>query len=128
MPETYREIQEKGKSEWPEATTFFIWWTGAEDAILDSMVEKIRIVGDRIKHLSLHFDGFRLDTPTYAYMADAATPNENWLEALQDAVKEDIGFSITLKVKKPKDFFEQVFADGTEDESRVVVPLSLIHI
>ena len=122
MPETYKEIQEKGKSEWPEATTFFIWWTGAEDAILDSMVEKIRIVGDRIKHLSLHFDGFRLDTPTYAFMSDAATPNENWLEALQDAVKEDIGFSITLKVKKPKDFFEQVFADGTEDESRVVVP------
>ena len=122
MPEAYAEAQEKSKSEWPEATTFFLWWTGAEDAILESMMRNIRIVGDRISHLSLHFDGFRLDKTTFDFLSDATTQNENWLHSLQDAVKEDTGFAIKLKVKTSKTLFDMLFDIEADDSDGLLVP------
>jgi len=58
MPEEYRDVAGSDK-DWPEATTFAIWWQGAEDYVLRAWVD--RLMTFKPTHLSLHYDGVRVD-------------------------------------------------------------------
>ena len=55
-----RELRRDDKRKYPEATVFHVWSTATESACLDAWVEMIK--SHPTKHLSLHFDGVRIDT------------------------------------------------------------------
>ena len=53
-------MRENRAREHPKTSTFFFLWTIVEDVVLQAWTEKAMEAGP--EHISLHFDGLRLDT------------------------------------------------------------------
>lgn len=101
ITDTYESVAQRD-DKWAEATTFALWWQRCEDYILKSwcswMTER-----SVPSHLSLHFDGIRVDKPWVLKSFDN-------VGSLCDAASENIeritGFRVSIVEKTHQSFFE----------------------
>jgi len=105
LPEVYQDYCQDASRRFPEASTFTRFWTTAEDLVLTAWVDYVK--SSPIGHLSLHFDGIRLQM-------DNGTPVDEYCQACSQYIKERTGFSVTIREKKHHTFRELVSVVGTE--------------
>jgi hypothetical protein len=92
QPEVYTEaIQTKG---YAEASCFAYLWNAVEDHILSNWVAFI--LEKDVKHLSLHFDGVRVDKERCG--GDSGV--QQFLRACEDHIEKSTGYHVELAVKK----------------------------
>ena len=111
LPEAHEKALIDPTVDWPEAHVFHLFWTCIEDAILNTMCNKVMEIPG-LKHLSLHFDGMRVDK-------EAFDSQESLLRKLEEAVKETHGIDIKLKTKTHRTFFEQLHSVSEATEAPV---------
>ncbi len=100
IPEAYAAISETDK-QWAEASTFAVWWQRAEDYILRSW--QMWVLQRPVKHLSLHFDGLRLDR---ARVQSSHGSVEDFNLAAASQIAEDTGFRVAIAEKKHRTFLD----------------------
>ena len=49
---------------WPEASTFFFWWSGPESICRDPWLDYVKEDMTCVSHTSVHADGIRIGTLT----------------------------------------------------------------
>ena len=86
--------ESKAKRQWPEAYMFYLLWTMVEDDLLHAMTEFLD--PSACQHLSLHFDGLRVDKGR----VEALGGEGSLLKQLEDAVKAATGYTVKLAVKE----------------------------
>ncbi|CAE7843115.1 unnamed protein product [Symbiodinium sp. KB8] len=96
LPDFYKQKNSQKKTGWPEATTFSLWYTVAEDFILEQLLDAVHVFNVP-GHVSCHFDGVLLA----ASMVDAVEKEigKNILEYMEAQVLRNTGFRIRLKEK-----------------------------
>ena len=97
MPRQFEAISAEKASDkgWADATCSSTFYFALEDHILSSIVKAIR--AKPTAHLSLHFDGVRVDKARV--LVDGGDP-QHFCRTLEAAVKEDTGYDIALAVKE----------------------------
>ena len=103
LPDVYRKNVADNSCDWADATTFHYFWAGAEDAVLDAMCG--HVMQHEPKHLSLHFDGIRVDKAVVVSIEQLRTD-------IEQAVKEKTGFTVSVVEKKHKLLIELLESDG----------------
>lgn len=78
----------------PDATVFFYMWTTIEDWIVESWTTKLRSVCPQ--HVSLHFDGVRLNSSLRAWAND----QRQFLEECERHIEKETGFRVNIVEKK----------------------------
>ena len=91
---------EKG---WADATCAATMYQALEDHILSAIMKPI--LAKPISHLSLHFDGVRVDK---ARVQLEGGDGDHMCRMLEDAVKKDTGFEVVLAVKEHLTLLEQL--------------------
>ena len=117
------------KRDWPEATAYHYFWTGAEDYVLDAWSEFV--LQQPTRHLSLHFDGLRVDADRVYQSADFKAESEAF-------IRERTGYTVRLVQKMHCGFWDiarkasaQVLGVNTPDAlrpSRHAIPAALYHL
>ena len=100
LPNVYDHMLENADKENPESSTLHHLWTVVEDRIIDAWLEKI--AGLNPRHVSLHFDGIRVDT---SVIGDDV---ENFCAQCSDHIAEKTGFKITIRPKLHRHFLEEL--------------------
>ena len=90
--EFHTKVVETPEVDWPEATTFFYLWTGAEAWVAEALSTAVRAA--QPLHHSLHFDGFMLDKTSSSRRPDL-------IRECEEAVVRDTKYKVKL-VKKHK--------------------------
>ena len=103
LPDFYKQKNNQKKPGWPEATTFSLWWTVAEDFILEHLLDAVRVV-DVPGHVSCHFDGVLLSTSLVEAVEEKV--GKNLLQYMEAKVWQDTGFQIRLKEKTLHSFHD----------------------
>lgn len=97
LPDVYADARKSETRRFPESTTLHYFWTPVEDHILRSWC---RFVKEKpTAHLSLHFDGIRVDKDRVAAAADFALESELYIE-------RETGFKVKV-VRKVHRFFQE---------------------
>ena len=132
LPAFYRSQQNQKKTGWPEATTFSLWWTAAEDFILEHLLGTVRAFNVP-GHVSCHFDGILLAASVVEAMEKEV--GRNLLQYMEDKVLQNTGFRIQLKEKTLLSFhailgqalkpFEEDNPFGTHTDLLAAVPNSI---
>ena len=104
-----REAQAGEFKKWPEASTVAHLWQGVEDHILEVMCEYACSAATR--HVSLHFDGLRVDRARVALEPGDGTCIANTCAHLAARVKEQTGYSVVLVAKEHLTFVEALDAE-----------------
>ena len=91
-PSFHSQVIEEGEKSWPEATTLFYVWTGAEAWCTSSMTKTCEQLSP--KHLSLHCDGIKMGED------DCTLPEIALCNQMQDAVQRETGYAVTIIPKK----------------------------
>jgi hypothetical protein len=86
----YGDLEKRSDKPFPGATTFFYLWAAVEDYVLASWCEKIQML--RPKHLSLHFDGVRVN-------ADIVPDMDVFLRDCESHIQKNTGFNVSIRVK-----------------------------
>jgi len=113
LPQVYSAIAKSDKT-WPEASMFAVWWQRAEDRILKSW--QMWVLRSPVRHLSLHFDGIRLDKRRIA--AADGTIEEFNAEAARHIAKES-GFQVAIEEKLHRSFMELITSRTTFEEAPI---------
>lgn len=87
-----QKSQEKG---WADATCSATFYFAVEDHILTAM--QTAILSKPTSHLSLHFDGVRVDK---ARVVAEGGGGEHMCQFLEDVIKRETGYSVVLAVKE----------------------------
>ena len=115
LPNVYQERMENDECNWPQSSTLYYMWTALEDYILDRIVEFI--TSERVQHLSLHYDGVRVQYNE---------PISNVAELCQDItlhVAKETGFTVQLKEKKHYPLFAMMHSlSKVQDTTSVALP------
>lgn len=96
----YEQQIAEGKK-WPEASTFFFWWSGPESSCMDAWLDLLKEDLSATEHLSLHCDGLRIDD----------MPQESLGEMIANSkvrILERTGFVIDLVPKSHHFFVEAI--------------------
>lgn len=108
LPDVYQTCCTHEQRSYPEASTFFFMWSAIEDFILSAWLEATTQY--TIRHLSLHYDGIRLD-------ADLPDGADAYCRAVQDRIYEQTGFRVTIREKVHRTFLEFVAAKAISSRS-----------
>lgn len=92
----------------PDATIFFYMWTTVEDWIVASWVSRLQTFSP--EHLSLHFDGVRLDSDS---MMKARADQRQFLDDCEGHIYKETGFKVTIVEKKPLTLLQLVEASAS---------------
>jgi hypothetical protein len=133
MPEAYEYYCQQPDKKFPEATVLHHFYTVIEDCIMSSWCEFIR--EDTVQHLSLHFDGIRVD----ADHRNAGSPDgvKTLISTCEDHIAEATGFNVKIKVKKHLYFIELIHLYASKELALIhevfkkkgnCIPISLAHI
>ncbi|CAE7650574.1 unnamed protein product [Symbiodinium sp. CCMP2592] len=104
LPEEYDRLANDAKKERPMASTLHLFWTSVEDAIVDAWLEALCPLLP--KHLSLHFDGVRIDRA-------AVEQNADLIQRCQKAIVDKTGFNVRI-VQKTTSTIKDLIAAKTE--------------
>ena len=91
----YVELR-RSKNHWPEASVFALWWTAAEDFILQSMTRVVR-QGEVTGHISCHFDGILIARSLVQSIEEST--GKRMISLLEETVREQTSFKIVIKDK-----------------------------
>ena len=106
LPEVYEE-KSRVENKWAPASTFAIWWQRVECHLLHVWTQWILTLGEPA-HISLHYDGLRLDKP---FVERIGGVNE-FLRQSEAAIHERSGFHIQLAEKRHFALTELIAASG----------------
>ena len=95
-------VQACEEKRWPEATSLAHLLGAAEDFILEAWSEFV--LKKEPAHLSLEFDGIRVDSPCVARF-------ENFKQECEDAIYASTGYKVHVVRKVPK-FLNEVISDA----------------
>lgn len=131
LPELYDRLSADAKRHWPEATVFHHFWTVAEDSCLEAWARFCLVRQPAPRHLSLHFDGLRIDTGSVA-------DRQAFVEEAQAHILRETGFTVRITEKKVETFMDLVISTAiTETEVSVpqnielkcnCIPIALAHL
>ena len=91
LPDDFEELGEREDKDFPAATVFHYMWTAVEDYILEHWCNFLQ--RHRPTHLSLHFDGVRVNSDIHADMQELMT-------ACEKHILESTGFAVRIIEKK----------------------------
>ena len=110
LPNTYAAYCEE-KRKWPEASTFAAFWQRVEDLILSCW--RNWILALPTAHISLHFDGLRVDRARVFACHDSV---EAFNADAMAHIKEKTGFGVQIIEKVHASFQDLVFSDEMASE------------
>ena len=87
----YSQVGSDDSNQWPENTVLHQVWTGVDDVCLEAQTDFIR--QEPIVHLSLHFDGVRVD-------AERVRRSGNFKEEADHYVFDRTGYRVELVRKE----------------------------
>ena len=104
---------------WPEATIMSLWWMRVENMVLTQWVTYVLETVSLPTHLSLHFDGLRLDRTSVRYYWKKAPATidasiESFIEGSVAHLQQSLGIPIQIVQKKHHSFNELLEFDQTE--------------
>ena len=109
LPEVYQACCDDPKRTFPESSTFYFMWTAIEDWILSSWLEFT--LENAVRHVSLHYDGLRLD-------ADLSNGVADYCVSASEHIFNQTGFRVNIREKLHQTFGELLPTRAVE--SRVV--------
>lgn len=109
LPSVFADHMANQARKWPEATTLFEMWSAAEDQCLAAWEVFVR--QSQCEHLSLHFDGLRVDKA-----GSAASPS--FAQDASDFIHDHTGFRVTIVKKVHKTFLECIEVGATSTTER----------
>ena len=92
VPEVAEHLKEEATRINPYASIVFFWWSAFESLILDEWAQFIATEVNPL-HLSLHFDGLRLSTPTQQSVEDLC-------KACEEHIYTKTEFRVSIREKK----------------------------
>ena len=97
LPELHDTMVADSGRKWPEATVFHHMWTMVEDACVEAWIEFARKLSP--SHLSLHFDGIRIDS--------ASVPDRDaFAKESARHIQRSIGVEVVIVEKVHRTFLE----------------------
>ena len=116
LPKLYDTfIQEPGRKN-PESGLLHYWWTPFEDYCLETWATYV--LGFKPIHLSLHFDGIRVDT-------DVVSKCEDFGRRVVDIIRERTGYTVRV-TRKEHVFFWDALCSRASECVPVVAPCELL--
>ena len=97
LRDDYLELELRGDKPYPGATAFFYMWAAVEDYILEKWCAFIK--SHSPKHLSLHFDGVRVNK-------DIVSDMDVFISDCQSNIKASTGFAVTIRQKNHAHFLQ----------------------
>ena len=91
LPDDFEELGEREDKDFPAATVFHYMWTAVEDYILEHWCNFLQ--RHRPTHLSLHFDGVRVNSDIHPDILELMT-------ACEKHILESTGFALRIIEKK----------------------------
>lgn len=107
-PELHRQLCEEPSRRWPEAAAFHYMWTPVEDFVLEEWVSFTQATF-AVRHLSLHFDGIRVDK-------FSINDKEKFCRDSADHIFAKTGYRVHIVEKVHRTFFEAM-QSGVSTES-----------
>ena len=105
--------EDPNAKKWPEASTLAYLWQGVEDHVLEVMLQFVR--GQMTEHVSMHFDGLRVDRGRVRLEAeDGGDGVREMCARLQDHVLERTGYAVQIVSKEHLSFMELLRGVGGE--------------
>jgi hypothetical protein len=120
--EEFESLSAKGEKRNPDATVFFYMWTAVEDAILSAWVSNIQS-SHSPTHLSLHFDGIRLNSDLKSW----ANQQQQFLQECEHHIRTETGFTVSIVEKKHSVMLELLEAASTRTTHLSEVPRLLLQ-
>ena len=111
--EVMREQPQRDKM-WPEASCASTFYFAVEDHIATAMIKAV--LATKTQHLSLHYDGIRVDKARIEHEGGDAN---HMCRMLEDAIKKDTGYEVKLCVKQHMTFLQQL--EVSENVAKSVV-------
>ena len=90
LPDDYKELEDREDKDFPSATVFHYMWTAVEDYILEHWCNFLQRHAPT--HLSLHFDGVRVNSDLHEDMCAL-------MNACEKHILESTGFAVKLVEK-----------------------------
>ena len=98
LPCVYQDMLDAPDREHPETSTLFFLWTVVEDLVMEASTEKAVQLGPQ--HISLHFDGLRLDAVKVGIDVDAHCRD------VEKYVHSKTKFHVRIRPKEHGDFMQ----------------------
>ncbi len=115
--ELYDSFRLDAEKRWPEATAFHYWWTPVEAYCVDAWLQFIS--SKETRHVSLHFDGVRVDR----FRVEA---EEDFKKASEEFILKKTGYVVEL-VEKNHDFFLALAAATASSSTSAKTPAVLLE-
>jgi len=109
---------------WPEASALAFMWQGVEDNILAGCRDFV--LSKPTAHLSLHFDGVRVDRDRVRAETSSADPVGHFCELLSDYAFQRTGYRVTFVEKLHRLLIAETLASAERIEAAEVVPDELL--
>ncbi|CAE7205271.1 unnamed protein product [Symbiodinium sp. CCMP2592] len=116
-PEVFGQMVEDEDRSHPEASTLFFIWSAVEDLIISAWLEKIQ--EQQPSHVSLHFDGIRVD------QAAVGSSVEAFCVECASHIKSRTGFDVSLRPKSHQTFLEGIRVGSASRDAESIEPATL---
>ena len=113
FPEHFEKCVMDKSRRHPSASVLHLLWTSVEDAIIDAWLEYILPASP--KHVSLHFDGVRVDKTTFHGVTD-------FIAECVKSIKAKTGFQVEIAVKTSQTVVQMLRANATTNVTLKSVP------
>ncbi|CAE8656395.1 unnamed protein product [Polarella glacialis] len=118
MPDAYEFYCNQPDKKFPECTVLQHLCTIVEDHIMEALTDFIR--HHPVQHLSLHFDGIRLNVD-YRLNVDEPQDVEILMRLAETHIAEAAGFLVQFKVKRHQ-YLSELITEHTVSKTKVDVP------
>jgi hypothetical protein len=135
LPDAYEYYCSQPDKKYPESTVLSHLCTIVEDNLMEAMTDFLR--QQPVSHLSLHFDGIRLNCD-YRTVADEPQDVEELMRRCEEHIAKQTGFEVQFKVKKHQYFSELIVWHAVSTMKVTVadifkkrgncIPLALAHL
>ncbi|CAE8616915.1 unnamed protein product [Polarella glacialis] len=118
MPDAYEFYCNQPDKKFPECTVLQHLCTIVEDHIMEALTDFIRF--HPVRHLSLHFDGIRLNVD-YRLNEDEAQDVDILMRLAENHIAEATGFLVQFKVKRHQ-YLSELINEHSVSKTKVDVP------
>jgi hypothetical protein len=93
LPVDYKSLEGNKVKTFPSSTIFHLLWTAVEDYLLEKWCDCLEAMQPKPRHLSLHFDGVRVDSKSVPNVLAATSTCEQY-------IKDRTGFDVKIVQKE----------------------------